>query len=39
MGQNNDTPTGHQTAAADLTLFEVGLLQPGEICLHCLHRR
>ena len=34
MGQNNDTPTGDQAAAADPTLFDVGLLQPGEICLH-----
>ena len=31
--QNNTTPTGDQTAAADPTLFDTDLLQPGEICL------
>ena len=33
-GQNNTTPTGDQAAAADPTLFDTDLLQPGEICLH-----
>ena len=32
--QNNTTPTGDQAAAADPTLFDTDLLQPGEICLH-----
>ena len=32
--QNNTTPTGDQVAAADPTLFDTDLLQPGEICLH-----
>ena len=32
--QNNTTPTGDQTAAADSTLFNTNLLQPGEIRLH-----
>ena len=31
--QNNTTPTGDQ-AAADPTLFNTDLLQPGKICLH-----
>ena len=32
--QNNTTPTGDQAAAADPTLFNTDLLQPGEIHLH-----
>ena len=32
--QNNTTPTGDQATAADPTLFDTDLLQPGEICLH-----
>ena len=32
--QNNTTPTGDQAAAADPTLFDTDLLQPGEIRLH-----
>ena len=32
--QNNTTPTGDQTAAADPTLFDTDLLQQGKICLH-----
>ena len=32
--QNNTTPTGDQAAAAELTLFDTDLLQPGKICLH-----
>ena len=31
---NNTTPTGDQAAAADPTLFDTELLQPGEIGLH-----
>ena len=33
-GQNNTTPTGDQAAAADPTLFNKDLLQPGKIHLH-----
>ena len=32
--QNNTTPTGDKAAAADPTVFDIDLLQPGEICLH-----
>ena len=32
--QNNTTPTGDQAAAADPTLFDTDLLQPGKIHLH-----
>ena len=32
--QNNTTPRGDQTAAADPTLFDTDLLQPGEIHLY-----
>ena len=32
--QNNTPPTGDQATAADLTLFDTDLLQPGKICLH-----
>ena len=32
--QNNTTPTGDQAAAADPTLFDTDLLQPGKFCLH-----
>ena len=32
--QNNTTATGDQAVAADPTLFDTDLLQPGEICLH-----
>ena len=33
--QNNTTPTGDKAAAAaDPTIFDADLLQPGEICLH-----
>ena len=32
--QNNTTPTGDKAAAADSTVFDIDLLQPGEICLH-----
>ena len=34
LSQNNTTPTGDQAAAADPTLFDTDLLQPGEIRLH-----
>ena len=34
QGENNNTPTADQAAAADPTLFETDPLQPGEICLH-----
>ena len=33
-GENNNTPTVDQAAAADPTLFDTDPLQPGEICLH-----
>ena len=33
-GENNNTPTADQAAAADPTLFNTDPLQPGEICLH-----
>ena len=33
-GENNNTPTADQAAAADATLFDTDLLQPGEIHLH-----
>ena len=33
-GENNNTPTADQAAAADPTLFDTDPLQPGEICLH-----
>ena len=32
--QKNTTSTGDQAAAADPTLFNTDLLQPGEICVH-----
>ena len=32
--QNNTTPTGDKAAAADPTIFDIDLLQPGEIRLH-----
>ena len=32
--QNNTTSTGDQATAADPTLFDTDLLQPGEIHLH-----
>ena len=32
--QNNTTPTGDKAAAVDPTIFDIDLLQPGEICLH-----
>ena len=32
--QNNTTPTGDKAAAADSTVFDIDLLQPGRICLH-----
>ena len=32
--QNNTTPTGDKAAAADPTVFDIDLLQPGKICLH-----
>ena len=32
--QNNTTPTGDKAAAADPTIFDTDLLQPGEICLY-----
>ena len=34
QGENNNTPTADQAAAADPTLFDTDPLQPGEICLH-----
>ena len=34
QGENNNTPTTDQAAAADPTLFDTGPLQPGEIRLH-----
>ena len=34
QGENNNTPTTHQAAAADPTLFDTDPLQPGEIRLH-----
>ena len=34
LSQNNTTPPGDKAAAADPTLFDTDLLQPGEICLH-----
>ena len=34
QGENNNTPTTDQAAAADPTLFDTDPLQPGEICLH-----
>ena len=33
-GENNNTPTADQAAAADPTLFDTDPLQPGEIYLH-----
>ena len=33
-GENNNTPTADQVAAADPTLFDTDPLQPGKICLH-----
>ena len=35
-GENNNTPTADQAAAADPTLFDTDPLQPGEIHLHSL---
>ena len=34
QGENNNTPTADQAAAADPTLFDTDLLQTGEILLH-----
>ena len=34
LGENNNTPTADQAAAADLTLFDTDPLQPAEIHLH-----
>ena len=34
LGENNNTPTADQAAAADPTLFDTDPLQPGEIHLH-----
>ena len=34
LGENNNMPNADQAAAADPTLFDTDLLQPGEICLH-----
>ena len=33
QGENNNTPTTDQAAAADTTLFDTDPLQPGEVCL------
>ena len=33
-GKNNTMPTADQAAAADPTLFDTDLLQPGEVHLH-----
>ena len=34
QGENNNTPTADQTAAAEPTLFDTDPLQPGEVHLH-----
>ena len=34
QGANNNTPNVDQAEAADPTLFDTDLLQPGEVCLH-----
>ena len=34
QGENNNTPTADQAAAADPTLFDTDPLQPGEVRLH-----
>ena len=34
QGANNNTPNADQAEAADLTLFNSGPLQPGEVHLH-----
>ena len=34
QGENNNTPTTDQAAAADPTLFDTAPPQPGEVCLH-----
>ena len=34
LGENKNMPTADQAAAADPTLFDSDLLQPGEICLY-----
>ena len=34
QGENNNTPTADQAAAADPSLFDTDPLQPGEVCLY-----
>ena len=34
QGANNNTPNVDQAEAADPTLFDADLLQPGEVLLH-----